>query len=102
MELMNLLNVIACGTIGINATLFYIFVFGRENRRIKHLNFIELLFLRIGLIIIAIGGIYECLIVDYPPNYQIIFNIGLAFVFMWAAIFHYKTFIKSNYQMTRE
>jgi len=94
MKIMNLLNCIACSFIFFNGTMFYIYVFGKENRRLKSLSNLEMLALQVGLILISVGGFYEALIFDYPPDYQILFNVGLAFVLTWAAIFHYKTFIK--------
>jgi hypothetical protein len=93
---MNLLNVIANAFICVNATLFYIYVFGRENRRLKQLSWLTMLSLRVGLILIAVGGFYHVAILDYPIDSQTLFNVGLAFILTWASIFHYQTFIKPN------
>ena len=94
MEIMNLINEIASLLIFVNATLFYIFIFGREIESISRLPLVEQWLLRIGLAMISIGGFYNVMIVSYPPNVEIFINVGYACLFTWASIFHYKTFIK--------
>jgi hypothetical protein len=36
------------------------------------------------------------LIWAYPPINEIIINIGLAFIFTWATIFHYNVFLRKR------
>lgn len=94
MELMNLINEIASLVLFLNATAFYVFLFGKENAHIDKLPKLEYFLLKIGLILIAAGGLYNTLIMSYPPTIEIIMNIGYAAVFTWAAIFHYRNFVK--------
>ena len=94
MELMQIINEIASLLIFVNATLFYIFIFGREVKRIKMLNIFEQWLLRIGLILPSLGGLYNVLVYSYPPNVEIIINVGYASLFTWASIFHYKQFVR--------
>jgi len=94
MELMQIINEIASLLICVNATLFYIFIFGRQVKKIENLHLLEQWLLRIGLILPALGGFYNLLVASYPPNVEIIINVGYAALFTWASIFHYKQFVR--------
>jgi len=83
-------NILICG----NATLFYIFVFGREIKALARLNLAEQIMLRVGLALPAIGSLFNVLTAQYPPIPEILINIGYASLWTWASIFHYNTFVK--------
>ena len=85
-----LANIIICAT----TTLFYIFVFGREVKAIAKLSAIEQWMLRVGLALPAVGSLYNVLTAQFPPIPEILMNVGWASLFLWASIFHYKTFVK--------
>jgi len=87
-----LANIIICVT----TTLFYIFIFGREVKAIARLSIIEQWMLRAGLALPAVGSLYNVLTAQYPPTPEIIINVGWASLFLWASIFHYKTFVKNG------
>lgn len=87
-----LANIIICVT----TTLFYIFIFGREVKAIARLSTIEQWMLRVGLALPAVGSLYNVLTAQYPPTPEIIINVGWASLFLWASIFHYKTFVKNG------
>jgi hypothetical protein len=87
-----LANIVICVT----TTLFYIFIFGREVKAIAKLNIIEQWMLRAGLALPAVGSLYNVLTAQYPPTPEILINVGWASLFIWACIFHYKTFIKNG------
>ena len=91
---MQIINEIANLLICVNATLFYIFVFGREIKALANLRLIEQAMLRVGLSIPALGALYNVLVAQYPPIPEILINIGYASLWTWASIFHYRTFVK--------
>jgi len=96
MEIMNIVNEIACLLIFVNTALFYIFIFGRSVPIIDNLPKVENYLLRIGLITISAGGLFNVLSTSYPPNIEIIINVGYACLFTWASIFHYKYFVRKG------
>jgi hypothetical protein len=93
---MQIINELANIIIFINATLFYIFVFGREVKALARLNIVERWLLRVGLAIPSMGALYNVLVGQYPPIPEIIINVGYASLFTWASIFHYKTFVRNG------
>lgn len=94
MEILQLINEVANLFTLVNATLFYIFVFGREVKAIDRLPAYMQYMLRCGLALPALGGLYDVLYMSYPPLNEIVVNIGYAFLWTWASIFHYNTFVK--------
>ena len=93
---MQTINEFANLLICVNATLFYIFVFGREVKALARLNVVEQLMLRTGLAIPALGALYNVLTGQYPPIPEIIINIGYASLWTWASMFHYKQFVRNG------
>jgi len=91
---MQTINELANLLICVNATLFYIFVFGRDVKALARLTLIEQIMLRTGLAIPALGALYNVLTGQYPPIPEIIINIGYASLWTWASMFHYKQFVK--------
>lgn len=96
MELLQIINEVANLLVCVNATLFYIFVFGRQVSRIDKLPLAEKVLLRVGLALPAVMGLWNVLYMSYPPNAEILMNIGYACLFTWASIFHYKQFVKKK------
>lgn len=94
MVLEQIINEIANILVFVNATLFYIFIFGRDIKAINKLSITEILLLRCGLAIPSLGSLYNVLTTQYPPTPEIVINVGYACLFTWASIFHYKTFVK--------
>ena len=93
---MEIINEIANLLICVNATLFYIFVFGLDVKALAKLNLIEQAMLRVGLAIPALGALYNVLTAQYPPIPEILINIGYASLWTWASMFHYNTFVKKK------
>jgi len=96
MELLQVINELANLLVCVNATLFYIFVFGRQVSRIDKLPLAEKILLRVGLALPAVSGLWNVLYMSYPPNAEIFMNVGYACLFTWASIFHYKQFVKNG------
>ena len=93
---MQIINELANLLICVNATLFYIFVFGRDVKALAKLNLIEQAMLRVGLALPALGALYNVLTAQYPPIPEILINIGYASLWTWASMFHYNTFVKNG------
>ena len=91
---MQIINELANLLICVNATLVYIFVFGRDIKALARLNLAEQIMLRVGLALPAIGALYNVLTAQYPPIPEIFINIGYASLWTWASMFHYNTFVK--------
>ena len=94
MEILQVVNEVANLFTLVNATLFYIFIFGREVPKIEALPNVMQYLLRIGLALPALGALYNVLYVSYPPVNDIIVNVGYGFLWTWASLFHYNTFIR--------
>ena len=91
---MQTINELANLLICVNATLFYIFIFGRDVKALARLTLAQQLMLRTGLAIPALGALYNVLTGQYPPIPEIVINIGYASLWTWASIFHYTQFVK--------
>lgn len=46
--------------------------------------------LKISLVLMAVGGLGNCLTLSTPPSSEVILNVGTAGLFSWAAWFHNK------------
>lgn len=90
------INAIANLTISISMIFFMIFVFGSNNKMINSLPKYESLIIKIGLSFISCGSLLSFITLSRPQNTEILMNVGLALVFLWAAFFHYKYFIKGK------
>jgi len=88
------INAIANLTIAITMVFFMIFVFGSNNKIINSMPKYESFPVKLGLSLIACGSLLSFLTLSNPQETEIIMNVGLALVFLWAALFHYKYFIK--------
>jgi hypothetical protein len=91
-----LINAIANIGITISVSLFIIAVFGSNNKAINKLTFVEKWMVRIGLSVTACGALYNVLTLSVPPTSELIMNVGLAILFSWAVLFHFKYFIKKK------
>lgn len=94
MDYLILANFIANVVIAISMSLFLIFLFGRENSLVYKLRFLNTLGLRLGIVLCICGTFLSALTFTAPPISEIATNTGFAFVFCWAAWFHYNRFVK--------
>ena len=96
MEMQTLINLIANSFITFGMMFFIIGVFGRRSKVIESMNVVEKLFLKVGLCATAAGSLYNVLILSTPPLSEIVLNVGLGLLFIWAAWFHWKYFVKKK------
>jgi hypothetical protein len=95
METMQVINLIANMLLTIGVVLFMVFVYGRSSM-IDNLHFFERMSIKVALAITACGSLFNVLTHPYAENSQILFNSGLAVIFIWAAWFHFKYFVKKD------
>jgi len=61
---------------------------------IDKLPFLERLVIKVALAATACGALLNALTFSVPKMPELTFNFGLAIVFVWAAWFHFKYFVK--------
>lgn len=93
MPLSQLINLAANTLLTVALSMFMIFVYGRSGA-IDKLHFFERAVIKTALAMTASGAFLNVLTVADPSISEVVFNSGLAIVFVWAAWFHYKYFVK--------
>jgi len=87
------LNFVSNLVLSIAFPLFTIFLFGRTNSKIYTLPWYKTFALKIGMALCASGALLNLFTFSDAPWSEVILNMGMAFTFTWALIFHYKTFV---------
>lgn len=95
METSQLINLIANVLLTIGLVLFMVFVYGRSSM-IDKLPYFEKWLIKIALAITTCGAFFNVLTLPKPETPEILFNSGLAIVFIWAAWFHFKYFVNKK------
>jgi len=85
-------NIVLSGAFG----AFMVFLFGRENSMVYTLKPYKTLMLKLGISMCAAGSLFNALTMSDPAPSEVVLNTGMAFVFTWAAWFHYQRFIKDK------
>jgi len=93
METIQIINSIANLITTIGITAFVIFVFGKSNMMYT-LTWLERNFIKAALAITACGSLFNLLSFREVPLSEVALNIGLAMIFSWGALFHFKYFVK--------
>ena len=94
METGLIINSIASICIALGMMFFIIGVFGRKSQVVENLHPIERLLLKIALSATASGALFNVLTFSHPEESEIVLNVGLGLLFIWAAFFHWKYFVK--------
>jgi hypothetical protein len=63
---------------------------------IHDLHSLERRTIKVALAMTACGAFFNVLTLSNPGFSEILFNSGLAVVFIWAAWFHFKYFVKND------
>jgi hypothetical protein len=74
--------------------MFYIYLFGDGEKAIAKWNITKLFLLRIGIISIICGSFFNAVTLWNPPIHEVLLNVGLALLFVWAYDFHRRIFKK--------
>lgn len=91
-----IINLIANSFITMGMTFFIIGVFGRKSKTVESLNKIERVLLKFALCATASGAFYNVLTLSTPPTSELVLNSGLGLLFIWAAWFHWKYFVRKK------
>lgn len=89
-----ILNIFANILIVFGMTFLILWIFDKKNRFIQKLPIVEKLFLKFAVIVTGFGSIFNLLTFSKPDLSEIIQNIGFGLLFVWAALFHWRNFIK--------
>jgi hypothetical protein len=92
---MIVINLIANIILTASGMIFFLLLYGRESSIVHKWNFVSHWSLKIGLAAFVAGSYLNTLKFNNAPPSQVLMNVGLACIFSWAVIFHYKIF--SNY-----
>ena len=90
---MIIINLISNLLITISVALFMIFVFGKSNM-MDRVSILERVSIKAGLALVSAGSLFNFLTFSCPQDSEVIMNLGLAVVFTWGAVFHFKYFVK--------
>lgn len=93
MQIGQTINLLANILLTVGVTMFMIFIYGRSTM-IDSLHTFEKMLIKVALAMTACGSLLNVLTLANPSFSEIIFNSGLAIVFVWAAWFHFKYFVK--------
>jgi len=74
-------------------TAFTIFLFGRENSFVYTMRTVNTVLLKVSICFCVAGSLYNTLTFSNPPIGEVVLNAGLAILFVWAAVFHYKQYV---------
>lgn len=87
-----IVNVLSNLMLFASALMFYIYLFGDEEKAIAKWNITKLFLLKVGVISIICGSFFNAVTLWNPPAHEVVLNMGLAMLFYWAYDFHKKIF----------
>jgi hypothetical protein len=90
------INWLANVVFGGSLTAFYLMIYGDETKIVHKWPFVQNWTLRVGLIGMILGALFNVLTFSIPTLPEFVLNLGLAFVFLWAFIFHKKHLQKKS------
>jgi len=95
MEILMLINAFCNVVIFLSVSAFIVFVFGRLNLTQKF-GIVQKWIVKSGLALVAAGSLFNFVTLSEPPFTEILLNIGLAILFLWAAVFNYTHFVNKD------
>lgn len=90
-------NIIICVTI----CIFMVFIFAKS-AKMTTIPVWEQWMIKVGLAVTACGSLFNFLTLSNPPTTELILNVGLAIVFTWGVLFHYRHFAKKKIQQKKD
>ena len=99
---MVLINFFANLIITLSVTIFYIYIYGDESKVVHRWKFTQHYSLKLGLIGIIAGSLFNALTMPSLIITETLLNVGLALVFAWSAVFHRKIFLNERHKNTRK
>jgi len=95
MNLLVAINAMSNIIIALSVSVFIFYIFGRLSMMDKLPKWQSIL-VKVGLCVNECGSLFNFLTLSHPPLSEIVLNIGLAIIFTWAVLFHYKYFVKDS------
>lgn len=90
--ILTLINLASNILLSYSLIMFYLYLFGDNDKIVHRWRFVGHWTLRLGIIIMIIGTLFNILTFDAPSLSQLSLNIGLSMTFFWAYLFHKKLF----------
>lgn len=87
-------NVVANIILSYSLIMFYLYLFMDDSKIVHKWKFVGHWTLKLGLISMIIGTIFNILTFKKPALSQLVLNIGLAITFVWVFLFHKELFKK--------
>jgi hypothetical protein len=91
---MVILNLIANIILTFSGTIFFLQLYGGESSIVHKWKFISHWGLKFGLAALTSGSFLNVITLSNPGFGETLMNLGLAAIFSWAVVFHYKIFSK--------
>lgn len=89
-----ILNLIANIILTLSGMIFFLQLYGNESSVVHRWKFISHWGLKVGLSALTAGSFLNVLTLSNPGFGETLMNLGLAAIFTWAVMFHYKIFSK--------
>ena len=91
---MIILNLLANIVLTISGMIFLLQLYGKESSVVHKWSYVSHWSLKFGLSAFVAGSFLNVLTFSNAPFTEVLMNVGLAAIFTWAVIFHYKIFNK--------
>lgn len=92
MLVVKIINALANILLSYSLIMFYIYLFGDNDKIVHKWTFLGHWTLKLGLIIMIIGTIFNLLTFNCPSFSQLLLNVGLSITFVWVYLFHKQLF----------
>jgi len=90
--IIKLINIVSNIILSYSLIMFYLYLFGDNDKIVHRWKFIGHWTLKLGLITMIIGTLFNILTFDNPSISQLFLNVGLSMTFFWAYLFHKQLF----------
>lgn len=87
-----IINVLSNFTLFYSSLMFYIYLFGDDEKAIAKWHITKVFLLRVGIVSIVCGSFFNAVTLSNPELPAVLLNLGLALLFLWAYDFHKKIF----------
>ncbi len=85
------INAIANGLIFLGGTAFYVMLFtkiGDGVKQIDRFGKVSYYIIKTALALVVSGALLNVLFLTKPPFAEVVMNLGVGFIFAWAAVWH--------------
>lgn len=89
-----IINLLANLILSYSLIMFYLYLYGDNDKIVHRWSFIGHWTLKLGIITMITGTIFNMLTFNKPSLSQLCLNVGLAITFVWVYLFHKELFEK--------